>query len=430
MAAHLEKLKNVNNKRPIYNYRGVTITVYTSGNRCSARFQVGSFKVQRVERSCESAAVDAAKVRIQELLAAADPLVALDASAAEILKPWKMTVTDGARLVDQQLSRLKPLGASLTDAVDFFIRNRVGKEITVEEMVADLLRIKNRDTGMHNTKDLRNRLKGKFCPEFGSKIISSITCADITKWLDELPLAPRSRRNHHSAVVTLFNHARERGYVPQDTPTAADRTTKPKHGTVVAKVLEPSVFCRLIRAGLNICSPALLPLLMQGQGGARTEELCHRDPKKDRLRWGDFDLDGPDPEFHVRTEVAKKNIERYSYIPKALAAWLRLFQLDDDEPIYPGTKIYSDYAAIAEAAEFTWIRNAIRKSFNTYHSALSGSLVDTGSESGTSQGIIRKYYRREIPRVRAKAMQWFTLGPDKFEFEVKAFLSWQEEQRK
>jgi hypothetical protein len=73
---------------------------------------------------------------------------------------------------------------------------------------------------------------------------------------------------------------------------------------------------------------------------------------------------------------------------------------------------------MAVRAGVAWKRNGLRKAYNTFHEALSGSTVQTASEAGNSPGMIRQFYRKSMPRVQSKAREWFSITPTIFEVEL------------
>jgi len=407
---------------PKYSHRGVAISIYSSGTRFSAQFVINGGKPDRIERGSEFQALEAARQKIDGLIQY-NVGAENERSAEEILRPWNLTVVQAACLVDRALTKLSPLKAEMENAVQFFVEHHSGESIAVNEAVDELIEQKRRDTGKHNARDLESRLKKRFCLDFGNRLIHDISRAEISKWLQKLPHAKRGRRNFHTAIVTLFRWARSNGYLPEDKPTAAESTEKPRAGLVTKDIYTPDDLRGFIRAALKLDGSGLLPLVIQAFAGVRSEELCNRDSKKDRLCWSDITLHGDEPEIHVRAEVAKVGIERYVFIPAALASWLELCgQSHPKGPICIGSELWKIYSKLSEAAEIRWKKNGWRKSFNTYHSALSGVLEETADEAGNSEGMIRQYYRKPISRAKSTAKEWFSLGTWAFKDEVTAYL--------
>lgn len=399
---------------PVYTHWGVSISVYESSKRFSAQFVTNGSERYRIEKATEMLAVQAAKKKIEALLKV-DPTAEIEEHrASEIFARHGLSIIEAARLFDKYSRSLSEVGSTIADAVSCFLKQHSGEDATVEMIIEELIRSKERDTGLHHVSDLICRLRNRFGRDFAGRQIRSISGPDIARWLDALPLSSRSRRNYHSAVVGLFKFAKERGYLPDNLLTAPEKVRKPKAGRVLRQIYSPDELEQLITAGLKINSGGLIPLVIQAFAGVRTEELCQSDPNKDRLRWEDIQLDQDDPELHIRSDVSKTGEERFVYLAPCLRAWLRVLQKSSSGPVYPGKFICKDYAAITTAAGIPWKKNALRKSFNTYHTALSGSLADTATEAGNSEQMVRQYYRKTISQAGRIAREWFSLGPELF----------------
>jgi hypothetical protein len=75
-------------------------------------------------------------------------------------------------------------------------------------------------------QSLRSHLN-RFAERFGMNI-SSVTAAQIEDWLRLLKRGPRTRNNIRLSVVTLFNFAKARGYLPKSIATEAEHVAKAK----------------------------------------------------------------------------------------------------------------------------------------------------------------------------------------------------------
>jgi hypothetical protein len=59
---------------------------------------------------------------------------------------------------------------------------------------------------------------------FGSvfkKNIADMTADEMSVWLRDLPVAPRTRNNMRRSICALFHFARAQGYLPKHVPTEA-----------------------------------------------------------------------------------------------------------------------------------------------------------------------------------------------------------------
>ncbi len=407
---------------PRYSHRGVIISIYRTGGRFSAQFVLNGSDRQRIERANEFQAVEAAKRKIDDSLHA-DQTESPGPSIEEMLGRWNLTPIQAACLIDATMSKLKPLKSDITGAVQFYIEQHVSENITVRDAVDKLLLSKQRDTGKHNARDLKSRLENGFAKDFGDRFLCDVSRAEIARWIDNRPVSKRTRRNFHTCIVTLFRWAQNQGYLPENQTTVAERVLKPRAEPIKKEILTPDELRGYIRAALDLGGCALVPLVMQAFSGVRSEELCQRDPAKDRMRWADLKTDEEEPEAHVRENVSK-TVERFVYLPHTLISWLRLFPpANRQDPLTSTSEIWKIYSPLVKKSGIRWKKNALRKSYNTYHSALSDSLAETALEAGNSEGIIRKNYQKPIARARKTAREWFAIGPWEFEKEVAAFVN-------
>jgi len=402
-------------KAPVYEFKGFTIRVYRVKDRFSAQFTGPDKNRERFEKATELDAVDAAKERIRELT---DPevqhMLLEEKAVSELIAPLGISLIEAVRTVVTAVDRLRPFNIGIPQAIDYYLASHTGKPIKVVDLVEELIAVKDRDTGLHNKKDLVSKLKNGFCKKFGDRFIGSIISSELTVYVDSYPGEKRTRRNQHSALITLFEFAKRHGYLPKGKPTEMDSVDKPKAGKPRKNIFTPEELAALIKSGLAIYSRALAALLIQAMTGIRSEELRQTDPKKDRLRWSDIELDQPEPEIHVRDNVSKTGEERFVPIPPALVEWLRLLRLLGDEPVYTEFNLFGDYRQIAKKAGFRWKKNGLRKSFNTYDAALTGSFHLTSKAAGNSASMIRRYYNKPTSQVAQVAQQWFSIAPKQF----------------
>jgi len=409
---------------PVYEFKGFKIRIYRVKDRFSAQFTGPDKHRERIEKANELDAVDAAKERIRQLTnTEVQRTLCEEKAVAELLAPLGISLIEAVRTVVTSVDRLKPFNIAIPQAIDYYLASHTGKPIKIADLVEELIAVKGRDTGIHNKKDLISKLRRGFCKKFGDRYIGSIIGSELAVYVDSYPGEKRTRRNQHSALVTLFEYAKKHGYLSKGLPTEMDSVEKPKAGKPRKNIFTPSELEALIKAGLTTFSRALASLLIQAKTGVRSEELRQTDPKKDRLRWYDIRLDQPVPEIHVREEVSKTGEERFTPIPPALVKWLRILRLPGDEPVYTEFNLFGDYRKIAKAAGLSWKKNGLRKSFNTYDAALTGSFRITSKAAGNSASMIRRYYNKPTSQVGLVAQQWFVIGPERFGAVVRKYAA-------
>jgi integrase len=416
MSARLHSRQRYRRTIPTYEFKGIVIKVYgTKTGRFSAHFTGPDRRKDRVEKASESEAVEEAKERIRKLSDTDIQIAVIEKSSAEkLLEPTGISMIEAARLVVTSVERLQPFKIGIPQAIDYYLASHTGKPIKVADLVEELIAVKERDTGIHNKKDLISKLRNGFCKKFGNRLIGSIVSSELAVYVDTYPGEKRTRRNQHSALVTLFEYAKKHGYLPKGMPTEMDSVDKPKAGKPRKHLLTPQELTALIKAGLAISSRALAALLIQAMAGVRSEELRQTDPKKDRLRWSDVRLDQAIPEIHVRDDVSKTGEERFVPISPALVSWLRLLRVAGNAPIYTEFNLFGDYRTIAKKAGVRMNHNVLRKSYNTYDAALTGSYRITSKAAGNSPSMMRRYYDKPTSQAALVAFQWFKIGPKQF----------------
>jgi integrase len=309
---------------------------------------------------------------------------------------------------------LQPALLDPDSLLSYYVRSHLGRPVRVADLIDEFLEVKSQTTGYHHVLGLRSRLKHQFGREFGERRLSSLKSDELQRWINSRPGSNRTRRNYHGALVTLFEFARDNGHLPKGLPTEIHLVKKPRAEVSPIKIFSPEELKKLIKAALQIKSRALVPLLIQSLAGVRHEELQKIDKKKDRLRWSDVWLNQPVPEIHIRPEVSKVNKERFIPLHPVLISWLRPLWKSGDDAVYGMNSLSQDYRRICKQADMAWKRNGLRKSFNTYDVALTGSIDKTAQSAGNSATIIRRYYRKEISQVGKLAVAWFSLSPRQF----------------
>ena len=115
-------------------------------------------------------------------------------------------------------------GKSIIEAARFYAERRPTQSTTISahDAVEEFLLAKSSDgVGNRYIQDARSRLR-RFSKAF-SMPLSGITSALMEMWLRQIAEHPRTRNNFRQHLVTLFRWARDRGYLPRDAQTEAER---------------------------------------------------------------------------------------------------------------------------------------------------------------------------------------------------------------
>ena len=129
---------------------------------------------------------------------------------------------------------------------------------------------------------------------FADSFQTNIRCVNtgaIVRWLDSLKIGPRSRNNVRQAVVTLFNFARHRGYLPKgETTEAADVETVRDHDGEIA-ILTPAELSKILRKSKPLYQ---LYFALAAFTGIRSAELL-------RLEWSEINFE----KGHIEVKAGK-----------------------------------------------------------------------------------------------------------------------------
>jgi integrase len=294
---------------------------------------------------------------------------------------------------------LKPYGASLKDAVRFYIAHHeaASKSCTVEAAVDEYLKIQRlkRRSDRH-IADLKYRL-GVFKERFGTMLISSLSVHDSENWLHGLGQSPKSLNNFHIAISALLSFAVKRSYAMVNPFDAIDKVRVPAKAP---GILSPEECENL----LNAAGDDILPLVsIQAFCGVRSAETL-------RLNWSDIDLTRGF--VQIAAEQAKGARRRLVEMPANLKAWL----LPDGARtgmLWPWS--HKEYYRRLEVARIKarigkWPSNALRHSYASYHLAYHQNAATLALQMGhTSQAMIFSNYREVVTRQDAE--QYWGIKP-------------------
>ena len=282
-------------------------------------------------------------------------------------------------------------------------------QIPVAEVVAEFLAYKKTRVKSRQLANLTDQLK-RFAKDYGTSPVSSITTAQVEKWLSGL----RSRRNPDKLKVTPFlsplsrNHYRAAlhalfGYA--STPARALCAFNPVSSLEPEQVeaAEPQAYSpedatKIMQTALDH-KPELLPVLALGLfAGLRVSEAQAFDLAK---------LDRKANEFRVNSNKTGGRIVSFTAACKAWMgaqtrnkgkAWLKSPRTMVDEM----TELFT-------LAKVEQIDNGARHSFISYQCAKTGDVAQVADDVGNSPGTIKNHYRAIV--TKAAATKYFAIRP-------------------
>ncbi len=224
--------------------------------------------------------------------------------------------------------------------------------------------------------------------------IAEITTAQLDDWLRSLPVSSRTRSNARTSVVTLFQFAKSRGYLPRDRDTAASLTAIGKVTEGEIEIFTPKEMAALLAATDVDTIPVLV---LGGFCGLRSAEIL-------RLDWQDIDFE----QQHIKLSAAKTKTAQRRIVPLLpnAADWLSPYRNEVGHVMPCLQQRMNDVLrACAHRARIKWKRNALRHSFASYRLADCKSAPQVALEMGNSPQIVFQHYR-EIVTSRDAALWW------------------------
>ena len=268
----------------------------------------------------------------------------------------------GCAAIRHALEKLKPFEATITEAVDFFIKYAKppkGK-ITIQEAMDLFSKEKSKQ---RLSKIYLERTARCFFRQFREKmkncLLNGVSPNDAHRYIyGNKKWNETSRNTHLRHLRALYSFAKHKGYVTIN-PFESVPFAKPRNGAVRAKVLSVEDAKKLLQFALDegnksACAAMALVLFC----GVRVEEV-------ERLTWNLIDLDSDQPSVDV--EHAKNGRRRVNDIPANAVHWLKLCRSKGRiAPENYGKKMQR----LRRRAKIDYKQNAARHSFASYHVAI------------------------------------------------------------
>jgi integrase len=325
---------------------------------------------------------------------ASDIATALEKGRAQVLS---LSTADWQNYMAAK-NLLRPFGIPLHDAIEEYVAMRKRKKITekrVGDIVDELLAAKQNaglsDRYIETLRTYLNRFSDSFQTNIGS-----INTGAIALWLDSLKIGPRSRNNVRQAVVTLFNFARRRGYLPKgETTEAADVETVRDHDGEIA-ILTPDQLKKLLGKSKPLYQ---LYFVLAAFTGIRSAELL-------RLEWSEINFEKE--HIEVKARKAKTATRRLVPIQPNLAKWLEPYRGSKGK-LFKSRRTVDSAIKFAKRLRIPWKANCLRHSYATYRLSIVPDAGRIALEMGNSPAKLFTNYR-ELDR-HNHAPEWFAIEP-------------------
>jgi integrase len=313
------------------------------------------------------------------------------------------------------MERLKPLGVPLHNAIEEYVaarshlhgesllsavkehasRRRHVVDKSVGDIVDEMLAAKKHD-GLSRRylymlgSDLR-RFKNAFRTRIGS-----ITSATIEDWLTAQRVTARTRNNLRCSIITLFNFARSRGYLPKGQPTEAHDVRRAKDRGGKIGILTPTQLATLIG---NAPPDISLYLAIAAFTGMRASEIL-------RLDWDDINFERG--HITVAADKAKTATRRLVPIQPNLMQWLAPYRGSKGRIV--DARIDCRAIEFAKGRGVAWPHNCLRHSYASYRLAAIADTARVALEMGNSPQKLMTNYRELADEHDATA--WFAISPE------------------
>jgi integrase len=325
---------------------------------------------------------------------ASDTATALEKGRAQVLS---LSAADWQSYLTAK-NLLRPFGIPLHDAIEEYVAIRKRKKIVeqrVGDVVDELLKVKeNAGLSDRYIKTLRTYLL-RFANSFQTNI-GSIGTGAIVRWLDSVKVGPRSRNNIRQAIVTLFNFARCRGYLPKgETTEAADVETARDHDGEIA-ILTPDQLKKLLGKSKPLYQ---LYFALAAFTGIRSAELL-------RLEWSEINFE--EGHIEVKARKAKTATRRVVPIQPNLAKWLEPYRGSKGK-LFKSRRVVDSAIKFAKRLRIPWKANCLKHSYATYRLSIVPDAGRIALEMGNSPAKLFTSYR-ELDR-HNHAPEWFAIEP-------------------
>jgi len=281
-------------------------------------------------------------------------------------------------------------GVPLDRAIKVYIESnpKEVKQVRVKELVEEFL--KRNDADPNLSKEQKRTIRSHLTrfSERMNRPVSVISPRDIDEYLDDPSYAPRTRHNHRSSLIVLFNYARRKGYLLEDKRHAAEKSEEIRFKRPDVEIYSPEQ----AETTLQLADPKLVPFIAIGLfSGVRTAELC-------RLNWEDIDWIGGN--IRLDRNITKTNQSRLVPLLPNLTEWLAPYKhkkgnimasMGTKEP----TRFVSPWLAKSENPKLPakWIDNGMRHSFASYYLAYTQDAARTALACGHSVSMLLGTYK-------------------------------------
>jgi len=332
-------------------------------------------------------------------------------------------LSEADRLLFMQLrDRLQAVGASMTEAVDFYLRHaKPAKEpVKLDELITMCIAAK-REEGQSERylKQFKSPTEKFAKAGHGGRLAHEIVCDDITGWLRDNEWSEKTWNNYRTDLRTLFQWGIDQKYL---TMNPCDAVPRKKIADGEIEFLQVDDVARLLTRAAMVKPGAL----RRDEKGVWVEQdleqvdfrdclavaalglFCGLRPERElgELTWDAVREDV----VWVRGHTAKSRSRRVVDLPENARAWLALCPSREGK-ILP-TNFVRKWKALRKAVKLLdgWPHDAMRHTFATMWLALHGDEKRLQMLMGhVNAELIYKHYRGQTTPAEAK--KFWELSP-------------------
>ncbi len=237
--------------------------------------------------------------------------------------------------------------------------------------------------------------------------IGEVTGLMIEKYLNGMDVCGRTKGNHLRHIISLFNFAVKRKYLPKDSLDEVKSVERPEQIPSEIQIFTVEEMSELLSAARY----EMVPWLAIGAfSGLRTAEIK-------RLDWSEIHL--AEGHIEVKAKKAKTASRRVAPLPANLAAWLAPYA-NSTGPVTPFVNMVSQINWLVEDVNklrkqrghktpMRWKHNGLRHSFASFRTAHIKDVAQVALECGNTAQMIFQHYRQVVTEAEAK--KWFAISP-------------------
>jgi integrase len=291
--------------------------------------------------------------------------------------------------------------------------------VTIRQLAEELIEAKRRDGKARRYLESLRGYLGRFCQEFGERLIATVTPEELDTWLRDLPYSPKSRLNYRQHIGVLFSYAKRRRMIDSN---PIEFTERPKLIDQAPEIFTVDELRALLDTAARI-EPNVVPMLAIGAfAGLRDSEI-------QQLEWSE--VNQARGFIEVKAAKAKSARRRLVPIQPNLAAWLQPYS-GLAGAVVPGADTQSalrrdparnKLLGVREAAGITeWPKNGLRHSFCSYRLAATNNAHLVASELGhTTTQLVYQHYREVV--TPEEAQRYWKIEPAAETANVVAFTA-------